>query len=466
MAAASSPRMSPQQRSALASVVAAGALVAIKLVTGLAVGSLGLVAEAMHSGTDLVAALLTFFALGVAGRPADREHPFGHGKAEHLAALGEAAFLILVSGFIAYHSIARLAGGGRTELDPGLAVFAVLAVVILIDLGRVTASWRASRRYGSPALASNALHFASDLLGSAAVLVGLVLAGAGYPEADAVAALFVGGLVVIAAIRLMRQNVEVLMDRSPADAELRVRGAIATAEPGVQVQRVRVRQAAGRHFVDVVMGVRPDAALGQGHALADRAERAIAQAMPDSDVVVHVEPVPEAGTLRERVTGAALTVLDVHEVHNVEVALVDGRRELSLHLKLPGGLELERAHELASRVEERVRAAVPEIDEILTHIEPLAAEDIELRTVDDDLAALEPCIREIVARHSAQLGEVRLRRDHDGVLAYITVALDGNDRLASAHRTAMDVEIEVKALPQLADAVVHTEPLPTGPPPP
>jgi cation diffusion facilitator family transporter len=451
--------MSPQQRSALLSVLAAAALVAIKLVTGLAVGSLGLISEAMHSGTDLVAALLTFFALSVAGRPPDRDHPFGHGKAEHLAALGEAAFLTLVSGFIAYHSVSRLVSGEHGELDPGPTVFGVLGVVILIDLGRATASCRASRRYGSPALASNALHFASDLLGSAAVLVGLALVSAGYPEADAVAALFVGGLVVLAAFRLMRQNVEVLMDRSPADAELRVRGAIDQVEPGVEVRRVRVRQAAGRHFVDVVMGVRADAALGQGHAVADRVERAIAQAMPDSDVVVHVEPLLGAGTVRERVTGAALTVLGVHEVHNVRVALVGGRRELSLHLKLPGALELERAHDVASRVEERVREAVPEIDEILTHIEPLAAEDVELSTVGDDLASIEPRIREIVRRHDAEPAEIRLRRDGDGILAYITLAVDGHEPLADAHRTAMDVEIAVKALPQLAHAVVHTEPL-------
>ena len=458
---ASAPRMTPQQRSALFSVVAAGALVALKLGTGLASGSLGLVAEAMHSGTDLVAALLTFFALRVAGRPADHDHPFGHGKAEHLAALGEAAFLTVVSGFIAYLSIARLVRGAEGELHPSSVVFAVLAVVILIDLARAASSWHAARRYHSPALASNALHFASDLLGTAAVVVGLVLARAGYPEADALAALLVAGLVVTAAVRLMRRNVEVLMDRSPADAELAVRTAIAEAEPGVEVRRVRVRQAAGRYFLDVVIGVRADAALGQGHEVASTVERAIVRAVPESDVVVHVEPLTSAGSLRERVTGAALTVRGVREIHNVEVARVDGRQELSLHLKLPGSLPLEEAHELASRVEERVLEAVPEIDEILSHIEPLASGDpVTLEPVGGDLAAIEPHIREVVARHSAEPPAVRLRSYQGGIVAYITVALAPGETLAEAHGTAMDVAREVKALPEVAEAVVHTEPLP------
>ena len=149
-----------QQRTALVSVVAAVALVVVKLVAGLASGSLGLIAEALHSGTDLVAALLTLFAVRLAVRPADREHHYGHGKAEHLAALAESAVLALVSGFIALESLRRLfADGGGTPEAPWWSL-AVIATVIVIDAGRAVASARAARRYQSAALASNALHFA------------------------------------------------------------------------------------------------------------------------------------------------------------------------------------------------------------------------------------------------------------------------------------------------------------------
>src|SRR5512132_2722308 len=280
--------MHPQRRTALVSVLAAATLVALKLSVGLETHSLGLVSEAVHSGTDLVAALLTFFAGGVAIRPADPGHQYGHGKAEHLAALGEGAILVLASAAIIWRAIDRLVNGGTTVHATWYALL-VVGIVICIDISRTTASWRAARAYSSPALASNAVHFGSDLGGSLAVLFGLLLVRAGYQGADSVAALFVAALVLIAAGRLMRRNVDVLMDRAPADAEEAARQAIVGLEPPVQLRRLRMRQAAGRVFADVVIAVPYDAAVPQGHAAADAVERAVQSALPEADVVVHVE---------------------------------------------------------------------------------------------------------------------------------------------------------------------------------
>src|SRR5262245_9047512 len=247
--------MTPQRRTALVSVGAACLLITIKLTTGVASGSLGLVSEAVHAGTDLVAALLTFFAVGVAVRPADRGHPYGHGKAEHLAALAEAAVLVLVSIGVATLAVLRLVGVLEGEVDPTWWAFAAVVVVMTIDSLRTLTSLRAARRYESAALLSNALHFGSDLAGTLAVLAGLTAAALGWPQGDSLAALFVAFLVVSAAIRLIRRNVDVLMDRAPADAVAAARVAIAQQVPGVSVRRLRLRQAAGRHFVDVVIGV-------------------------------------------------------------------------------------------------------------------------------------------------------------------------------------------------------------------
>jgi cation diffusion facilitator family transporter len=205
------------KRTALASVVAAAALVAIKLAVGLVSHSLGVLAEAIHSATDLAAALLTFFAVRVALRPADREHPYGHGKAEHLSALGEGIILIVASIAIAVESIVRIAGHAP-HVDARWYTFAVLAAVIVIDASRSLASRRAAHRHGSAALSANALHFTLDLLGSVAVLTGLVLVRSGYPQADSIAALLVAGLALFSAGRLMRRSVHALMDRvSPED---------------------------------------------------------------------------------------------------------------------------------------------------------------------------------------------------------------------------------------------------------
>jgi cation diffusion facilitator family transporter len=453
--------MPSQQRTALASVLAAGGLVALKLVVGLLAHSLGLIAEAIHSATDLVAALLTFFAVGVAARPADAEHPFGHGKAEHLSALGESAVLVAASVLIAAESIARLASGA-SHVEASWYVLAVVAVVIAIDAGRALASRRVARREHSPALGANALHFALDMVGSTAVLVGLILVRAGYQGADSVAALLVAALVLIAAGRLMAGNVRVLMDSAPPDAaQATVRAAIESVQETVSLRRLRMREAGGRHFADVVIGVEPDAAVARGHAVASAIEDAIEHELPGADVVVHVEPDGALGPLRQRATAAALSVAEVREVHNVTVLRVGRGAELALHMKVPGGLTLRAAHDIASEVEATIRAAVPEVGRVQTHIEPLTEGTATAAVyADGDLeaerAAIGAVARELTGRDPREL---RFRRTEQGVLAFLTLGLGPDATLEQAHARASEVEQRVRTEhPEIADVVIHTEP--------
>jgi len=448
----------PQRRTALVSVGAAVALIALKLAAGVPSHSLGLLSEALHSGTDLIAALLTFFAVGVAVRPADVAHQYGHGKAQHLSALAEGAILVLASCFIAWRAVTHLVGSRTTEVEATWYAFAVIATVIVVDLSRTLVSWRASQRYRSAALAANALHFGSDLAGSGAVLLGLLLVRAGYARADSAAGLFVAVLVLLAAARLMKRNVDVLMDRAPADAEEAARAAIAGIEPAVAMRRLRMRQAGGRQFADVVITVSPDAAVGQGHAAADQVEEALHDALPGSDVVVHVEPQEDEAAIRERAHAAALGVPRVREVHNVTVLDVAGRTEVSLHLKLPGELTLEEAHEVANQVESAITAAVPEVDSVQTHLEPLA-EAGEGRRMADDTAEREVVLRIVREVTGQEPREVRFLRTDEGVLAYLTLGLDPGSPLAEAHARASEIEERIRrARPSISEVIVHTEP--------
>ena len=439
-------------------MVAAIVLIALKLGAGLASHSLGLISEALHSGTDLVAALLTLFAVGVAVRPADVSHQYGHGKAEHLSALAEAAILVLASCFIAWRAITHLVGSRTATVEAKWYTFVVIGIVIVVDISRTVVLWRASRRYGSAALASNALHFASDLAGSVAVLFGLVLVHEGYTRADSMAALFVAFLVLIAAARLMQRNVDVLMDRAPADAEQAARSAIAGIDPPVALKRLRVRQAGPRQFMDVVIAVPPGAAVGQGHAAADRVEDALSAALPGSDAVVHVEPQEDEAAIRDRAHAAALGVPSVREVHNVSVLDVGGRTEVSLHLKLPGELTLEAAHEVANQVESAIAAAVPEVDSVQTHIEPLG-EAVEGKPIDDDHVERNVVLRIVREVMGEEPRELRFVRTDEGLLAYLTLGLDPSSPLAEAHARASEIEERIRrARPDIADVVVHTEP--------
>ncbi|MFN8223234.1 MAG: cation diffusion facilitator family transporter [Gaiellales bacterium] len=447
---------SPQRRTALVSVGAACLLIVVKLAAGVPSGSLGLVAEALHSGTDLVAALLTFFAVGYAARPADPSHPYGHGKAEHLAALGEAAFLVAVSVAVAGIAVLRLTGVVELETRVAWWTLAAAGVVIVIDLSRTIVSVRAARRFGSAALLSNAFHFGGDLAGTIAVVCGLLGARAGHPEADGIAALFVAALVVVAASGLMKANVDVLMDRAPAADVRAAEQAIAGLRPPVELRRLRLRHAAGRTFADVVIGVSPGAAVGQGHAAADRVESALQRALPGSDVVVHVEPTRAEAALRERVRAAAMSVGHVREIHDlVLIDTGDHGVEASLHLKLPGAQSLDEAHTLAESVEAAIRAAVPEISAVQTHLEPLAESATGSR-VAGDAAAIERAVRVAIGQEPREL---RLLHTENGLVVLLTLALDGATTLAAAHDEASRASRAVRAaLPGIADVVVHTEP--------
>jgi cation diffusion facilitator family transporter len=436
-------------------VFAACALIALKLAAGIPSNSLGLLSEAAHSGIDLVAALLTFVALGVAGRPADLGHAYGHGKAEHLAALAEAGILVVLALFIIWRAVLHLAGLTETEVHAEWYALLALGIVICVDFSRMLVSLRVGRRYGSAALQANAVHFGSDLAGSVAVLGGLLLVRAGWREADSAAALFVALLVLAAAARLMRGNVDVLMDRVPSEAQTIATRAIGAIEPPVQLRRLRMRQAGGKQFADVVIGVPPGAAVGQGHAAADAVEAAVHEALPQSDVVVHVEPQEDVVALRERVLAAAQRVPEVREIHNLSVLRTDGGAEVSLHLKLPGDLKLEQAHAVANEVERAISESVPEVASVQTHLEPIA-EPERATTVDRDAGFVEKIVRDSTG---AAPRELRFLQTDEGLVAFLTLGVDPGTTLADAHRRASEVEARIRReRPEIANVIVHTEP--------
>jgi divalent metal cation (Fe/Co/Zn/Cd) transporter len=220
------------------------------------------------------------------------------------------------------------------------------------------------------------------------------------------------------------------------------------------LRRLRMRQAAGRQFADVVIGVPSESGVGQGHAAADAVEAAVERALPGSDVVVHVEPLEDAA-IRERAHAAAISVPGVREVHNIALLEVGGRTELSLHLKLPGDVTLESAHDVAEQLEYAIRAAVPEVDSVQTHLEPLT-EPSAGREVAGDKRTIERIVHDATGREPR---EVRFLRTDGGLVAFLTLGLDGTSRLDDAHAQASEIEERIRReRPDIADVIVHTEP--------
>ncbi len=459
MTAIASPPETGQARTALVSIVAACVLVALKLGTGLATGSIALVSAGVESSGDVIAAVLTLAAVHFGARPADREHPYGHRRAENLAALGESVIIAAAAALVTSEAIRRLAEDDPHVVETTWWLFAVIAAAIAIDIARIVASQRAARRYNSPAFRSNVVNFASDLAGSIAVLIGLLMVSAGYDHGDALAALVVGVLIFGAVARLVRENARALMDRAPENARASAREAIAALEPEVELRRLRLRESGGRYFADVVVAIRPGAALVASHAIADSVEDAVQSVLPSSDVVVHVEPRSRGLDLRERVLAAAMAEPQVAEAHDIQVFPSGDRATVSLHLKFADTLGLAEAHAVSERVEEAI-AAEEDVEAVETHLEPLERPVPQRRASAAELTSREAPLRALVTeRLSEPPRELRVVATDAGPVLFVTIAVAADLSLTDAHAVASELEEALRAQQgDLAEVVVHTEP--------
>jgi cation diffusion facilitator family transporter len=451
-------RVLTQRATTLVSLVAAGVLVLLKLGVGLLTGSLGLVSSGIESSGDVVAAALTFFAVGLGGRPADFDHPYGHRRAENLGALGEAALLLGGGVLVTVEAIMRLTGSGKAPSIHWYE-FAVLGVALVLELARMSFALAGARHYNSPALRANALHFAGDIAGSLVVLAGLAAVRAGMHQGDSLAALLVAAIIFAAAARLIHANTNALMDHAPAQARTSAERAIAALGSDIELDRLRLRESAGRYFADVVVSVPPGQAVVAGHRAADLVESALERVLPGSDVVVHVEPRRQGLDLRDRVLAIALSEPLVKEAHDITIFEQDGSRSVSLHLKFPAALDLRSAQAIAARVEQAIRAR-PGVIDVQTHLEPLER-PLTARTQDEDADAqtrqvIQRLVRE---RTGSDPHRVRLLSTDAGQVLFLTLGVRESESLTEAHHLASELEEDLRQqLEGIADVIVHTEP--------
>ncbi len=471
MGAPTGAKANREKRSAAgSSVLAAIFLTAIKLVVGVATGSLGILAEAAHSALDLAAAVVTLFAVRASGKPADREHTYGHGKVENLSALFETLLLLVTCLWIIYEAVQRL-WFKTVEVDASAWAFAIMAVSIAIDATRSRLLARVAKKYGSQALEADALHFSTDVYSSAVVILGLV--GVLFSKrpglewlvkADAVAALGVAAIVAWISVQLGRRTIAVLLDEIPP--ELRDRLVRAVRVPGVvQVGRLRVRTSGPETFADVTLTVEPDVPLARAHGIATAAEAAARHLLPGADVVVHVEPADADGRgKRDDPTGVAHAVagrlgLAAHDIH---VHNVLGARSLELHLEVDRSLSLAAAHAQATAFERALREASPGIGQVVTHIEPRGTAVAGAARPEDEgqvLAVLHELAADTTLRCHPHNVTVH-RADEGGLTVSFHCALDPDTPIQAAHDLTARIERELRErLPSIGRVVIHAEPL-------
>ncbi|MDP1882001.1 MAG: cation diffusion facilitator family transporter, partial [Bradyrhizobium sp.] len=325
-----------KSRVAAISIFASATMAAAKLAVGIYIGSLALISDALHSVIDMVATIITWAVVRVSDQPADAEHHYGHGKFESLSALGITALLYVLAGGILVESWSRLSEGAPPPTISAIP-FIVLVIEIAVNFWRARALHRAARDTRSQALAADALHFASDMFGSFAVIAGLILAGLGFWWGDAAAAIAVALIIGLLGVKMTRATVETLLDRAPDGVSETALTAIRTVPGVVDVERVRVRMVGSTHFIDAIVQVPRTYPIDRVEEIKRMAQNAVSKALGDADLTFTAVPVARDNeSVRERIMVIARN--SGLAVHHVTVHDLGGRLTVSIDLEVDGDM--------------------------------------------------------------------------------------------------------------------------------
>ncbi len=462
-----------KRTAAVLSVSAAACITLLKLATGLLTGSLGMLSEAAHSAIDLIAAAITLFSVRAADRPADDDHSYGHGKIEALSAFVETGLMLASSLWIVYEAVHRILYRNHLTLPITLWPFAVLTLSILVDFFRSRSLRRVAQDTHSDALAADAVHFSTDIWSSLAVLIGLAATAlgerahiAGLELADPIAALVVSAIILAVSWRLARHTLDALLDATPAQdgqtaaaTRRKLLHDLALIDGVLSVDRLRTRRSGSGYFADLTLSMPRNLTFQRSEQITQEATEAVQRVLPEADVVVH--PVPTATvaeSVHDRVRAVAARAN--LSIHDLSIKEFNHRLHLELHLEVNEILSLQSAHNLVTGLEAGIRAEVPEIASILTHIES------EPSTIERPAALERSRLLNHALRNAAQLfpeildiHDIVVTRHHDRLQVNCHCTLPDEMPMSRVHEiiTALENAFKQEA-PEVSRLLIHPEP--------
>jgi len=447
---------------ALTSIAASAGLTIAKGIVGFSTGSLAILSEAGHSLIDCGAAIMTYVAVRVSGKPADEHHHYGHGKVESVSALGETALLFLLSGIVIWEGVMRLLNREPNDVNATYWAFGVIIASIVIDYYRARALTRTAKKTQSQALEADALHFSSDMWSSGAVLIGLAGVWFGYGWADSAAALVVAVLVCVAGWRLGHRTILTLTDTAPKGAAETITHVVGMVPGVVAVEQVRARDAGDRTFVDVTVAVNRALPLERVAEIKAAVMAAVAANMPRTETSVTTDPIAiDDETIVDRIMVIARN--RALAVHHVTVHSLKDKLAVALDLEVDGKLTLAEAHDIADGLEAAIAGELGDNVEVETHIEPLQPSDLSGRdAMPERVVAVETTLRELAAADKAlrNIHDVRVRETDDGEIVNFHCDVDAEMTVLAVHDKVDALERALKEHSSLIKRVIgHAEPM-------
>lgn len=446
---------------ALSSVFASLFLTLVKLIVGLLTGSIGILSEAAHSLLDFFAALLTYFAVTIGDKPADKSHPYGHGKVESVSALIETGLLFITSIFIVYEALKRLLGE-KVEVEVAWYSFAVIIFAIIVDFSRSRALSKVAKETKSQALEADALHFSSDILSSLVVLLGLIFVAFGIKGADAVAAIGVSLFVLHAGYVLGKRTIDVLMDAAPVGLTEKITEITKKIKGVIDVEKIRVRPVGPSVFVDIVVTVSRKLPLLKVQEICGDIEKNIHAEIPETDITLRAKPLSlDNETIAERVQMIASN----HNlsVHDIVFHTQNNKKYLSFDLEVDSNLDINKAHKIASHLEGSIKKELGEDLEINTHIEPVQSETVSGKNISlKEENIIKKIVNDLIAPYKSikNVHDLQIAKIGDEFFLTLHFSLTPKTSLEEAHNLASRLEQVIKAkLPKVRKVVIHEEPL-------
>jgi cation diffusion facilitator family transporter len=445
---------------ALYSIIAAIGLIAGKTTVGIMTGSLAILTDALHSLLDLGGSIITYFAVRISDKPADRDHHFGHGKVESLAALAQVLILFITCGGIIYEAVGRLKSGS-SAVDLNIWAFIVIIIAIGIDISRVRSLRRVAKKYSSQALAADALNFSTDIYSSLVVLFGLLATQLGVVWADAAAAIGVAIFIISAVIRMAKQSIDVLLDRAPAETEKTVREIVSDFSEILNIDRIRVRSDGRMTFADMVLDIDRTLSLSRADDLTDRLKQELHMRLPQSDVTFTLNPVsPEsekvADTVHYVVSSFGLST------HHLIISEDQGQYFISMHIEMHGGITLEAAHHKAGLISKKLHESIENLKKVVIHTQPHKLDQPGEKTDPTEAEPLRRRVKEIIESFPGveDCHNIILTPHKKGFALSADMRLDGNLPLIRTDQTSKEVEEKLRSqIEELVSITLHLEPL-------
>ncbi|OLS23820.1 MAG: Ferrous-iron efflux pump FieF [Candidatus Heimdallarchaeota archaeon LC_3] len=446
------------------SIVAAVFLTSIKLIVGVATNSLGILAEALHSALDFVAAVITFFAVYISNKPPDKDHHFGHGKIENFSALIETGILLITCGWIILEALERFNHPVNVEIN--IFSFLVIIVAIIVDYERSKALLKVAKETNSQALEADALHFSTDILSSIVVLLGLVFVAINFPIADVIAGLIVAIIIIWISVQLGKKTIRSLLDHEPKNERILITNFLQKEFSDLELKRLRLRESGPQIQGDLIIAVPNSYSIIESHIVANNIEHKIKQIIDNIDILIYVTPKNESELSQDTynqyytiLKSTTVPGIQLMEIHDIIIYKFTEKIFADLHILLESKLLLKRAHEVTETYEKLVKSKLPEIESIHIHIEPFEDQQRKFGKSDDyEVRAIfhKICNRYIIIK---KIKDFSVISNKNQIIIQSTIIMDSKIDLNTAHRITELVESDLlKEIPNIQRITIHTEP--------